>query len=75
LKKYWIGVLTQGKYLRNTRNFVSMHKVLRIKASRNDYFNMKSMWYYENKMRRGILKQHNNEMASVHACMGCGQPT
>jgi hypothetical protein len=28
---------------------------------------MKSMWYYENKMRRGILKQHNNEMASVHA--------
>jgi hypothetical protein len=44
-----------------TRQIYEEHKkfcfnaqVSRIKASRDYYFNMKSVWYYENKMKRGI---------------------
>jgi hypothetical protein len=41
-------------------------QALGIKASRDDHLDMKSIQYYENKMRRGTWKQHNNDMTSVH---------
>ncbi len=57
----------------NTRQIYEDHKkvwfnaqALGIKASRDDHLDMKSIQYYENKMRRGTWKQHNNDMTSVH---------
>ncbi len=41
-------------------------RALGTEAWREDHLNMKSIQYYENKMRRGTWKWHNNDMTSVH---------
>jgi hypothetical protein len=40
--------------------------VFGFEALRDDYLNLKSIWYYENKMRKGTQKWHNNDMMNVH---------
>ncbi len=63
LKKDWIRVLSQ--YEKHRKMWFNVW-VFGIEVLRDDYLNLKSIWYYEKKMKKGTQKWHNNDMMNVH---------
>ncbi len=59
------GFITKQIYEKHRKMWFNVW-VFGIEVLKDDYLNLKSIWYYENKMRKGTQKWHNKDMMNVH---------